>query len=178
MNQPHRLYNLLTVSFALGALTSPSVADEGGRPNRVVLGSHSLCGSYEFHADGVVEVDGAPTRGFWEAGRFDADCRGNLTNGVEYSSLLSSNAENVIDQNFTFSGTYVVRDDGTAKASVKVVIAPGVVIDKSLWFVLNGIGKDGIANGFAGGHAEADLGNGVHGNTRTHVGSRIVAAAR
>jgi hypothetical protein len=176
MKKPQHLCALIAASFAVGALTQPSLADEGGRANALALGSHSLCGTYEFHADGVVEVDGVPTRGFWEAGRFDSDCRGNLTNGVEYSSLLTSSAEKVIDQNFTFSGTYIVRDDGTAKASVKVVIAPGVVIEKSLWFILYGIGKDGIANGFAGGHADADLGNGVHGNTRTHVGSRIVAS--
>lgn len=140
-------------------------------PEARPFGNHSLDGVYEFHADGVVEVDGQPTRGFWEVGRFEADGRGNMLNGVEYSSMLGS-GEDVIDQNFTFAGTYEVRPDGTATADVTVQI-PGGSIQKKLWFVIHSVGRDGIANGFAGGHADADLGGGVHGNARVHEGNRI-----
>ena len=141
----------------------------------VGFGNHTLNGAYEFQADGVVEVNGVPTRGFWEVGRFNADGKGNITDGVEYSSMLSSD-EAVIDQNFTFSGTYTVNADGTATGEVTVVVAPGVEIEKKLWLIVHSVGRDGIANGFDGGHADADLGDGVHGNARSHVGHRIEIA--
>jgi hypothetical protein len=176
MNKLIALRFFVATSIVFLTLTQSVLSGERSDSHTITLGNHSLCGAYEFHADGVVEIDGVPSRGFWEAGRFDADCEGNITNGVEYSSLLDSNDESVIDQNFTFKGSYVVNNNGTAKASVKVTIAPGVVIEKFLWFVLNSVGKDGIANGFAGGHAEAEIGGGVHGNTRTHVGTRIITA--
>ena len=140
------------------------------------FGNHTLNGAYEFHADGVVEVNGVPTSGIWEVGRFNADGKGNITDGVEYSSLLSSSDEATIDQSFTFSGTYTVNPDGTATGEVTVVVAPGVEITKKLWLIIHSVGKNGIANGFDGGHAHADLGNGVHGNARSHVGHRIEIA--
>lgn len=172
-----KLYLLLLVCvaalimlFGFTPFTASSESLEGSmRP----LGNHSLQGSYEFHADGVIEIDGEPTRGIWEVGRFDADGKGNITNGVEYSSLLSSSDETIIDQNFTFEGTYTINADGIGKATVSVTLPNGFVIEKSLWLVLHSVGKNGIANGFAGGHADADLGEGVHGNSRTHVGWRI-----
>ena len=173
MNKISAVGILAAGSIALFAFASPDLTQAPALSNGTALGNRSLRGSYEFHADGVVEINGVPTRGFWESGRFDADGKGNITNGVEYSSLLSSSDESVIDQNFTFTGTYTVNPDGTAKATVDVVIAPGVVIHKTLWFVIHSVGKDGVANGFAGGHADADLGDGVHGNTRTHQGWRI-----
>jgi hypothetical protein len=165
----------LIVLVALGvAITAvfvvPGAADPDVRPRG--LGNHSLKGVYEFHADGVVEVNGEPKRGFWEVGRFKADGKGTMTNGVEYSSMLS-NDESVIDQNFTFSGTYSVKPDGTATANVTVQIPNGPTIQKKLWFVLHSVGKDGVADGFAGGHADADLGGGTHGNARVHEGNRI-----
>ena len=157
----------------IGVFVVPGAAKpDAQRP----LGNHTLNGVYEFHADGVVEVDGKPTRSFWEVGRFEADARGNMRNGVEYSSMLS-NEESQIDQNFTFSGTYSVRPDGTATADVTVVI-PGGTIQKKLWFVVHSVGRDGIARGFAGGHADADLGNDVHGNSLVHEGNRIAALPR
>jgi len=129
---------------------------------------------YEFHADGVLEVAGLPTRGTWEVGRFYADGQGNMTNGVEYSSLLTSADESIIDVPFTFSGTYHVFPDGTAKSHVSVYVpAAGITIEKSLWFVIYDLDERGIAHGFAGGHADADLGGGAHGNSRTHVGRRM-----
>jgi hypothetical protein len=42
---------------------------------------------------------------------------------------------------------------------------------------VHSVGKNGIANGFDGGHAMADLGNGVHGDARSHVGHRMVMAS-
>jgi hypothetical protein len=147
-----------------------------GTRQKAGYGNHTLHGLYEFHADGVVEVDGKPTRGFWEVGRFVADGQGNITNGKEYSSLLSSNDENVIDQAFTFEGTYTVNPDGIATGQVTVDVAPGVQIKKKLWLILHSVGKEGIANGFDGGHAHADLGDGVHGNARSHVGHRVEIA--
>lgn len=148
-------------------LAMPGSARTG--PQR--LGNHSLNGVYEFHADGVVEVNGEPTRGFWEAGRFEADGKGNMLGGVEYSSMLSSD-ESVIDTPFTFTGTYTIRPNGTATADVTVQI-PGGTIQKRLWFVIHSVGPDGVADGFAGGHSHADLGDGVHGNARVHEGNRI-----
>ena len=140
------------------------------------FGNHNLQGLYQFQADGVVEVNGVPTRGFWEVGKFEADGKGNISNGVEYSTLLSSSDEAVIDQNFTFSGTYTVNPDGTASGQVTVDGAPGVAITKKLWLIIHSVGKEGIANGFDGGHAAADLGGGVRGNARSHVGHRIEIA--
>lgn len=141
------------------------------------LGNHSLQGTYMFQADGVVENEsGGFIRGMWEVGRFEADGNGNMTNGVEYSTLLSSSDADVIDQSFTFSGTYQVNPDGTAKAHVTVIVNPELTIEKDLWFVIHSVGKDGIANGFGGGHADANLGGGVHGDSLTHVGWRIVSS--
>ncbi len=147
----------------------PGAANPASRPQ--VLGDHSLKGIYEFHADGVIEVNGEPTRGFWEVGRFEADGKGNMTNGVEYSNLLA-NDEQVVDQNFTFEGTYSIRPDGTGTADVTVQI-PGGEIQKKLWFVIHSVGGDRVAHGFAGGHTHADLGGGTHGNARIHEGNRI-----
>jgi hypothetical protein len=45
------------------------------------FGNHNLKGLYEFHADGVVEVNGVPTRGFWEVGKFEADGKGEHQQG-------------------------------------------------------------------------------------------------
>lgn len=140
------------------------------------LGNHSLSGLYEFRADGVVEVNGLPSRGFWEVGKFEADGKGNITNGIEYSTLLSSSDENVIDRPATFEGTYTVNPDGTATGQVTVVVAPGVEITKKLWLIIHSVGRDRIAMGFDGGHADADLGNGVRGNARSHEGHRIIIA--
>lgn len=162
----------LAVSLTLVGFAVAGASDKG----RAGFGNHTLQGLYEFHADGVVEVDGVPTRGFWEVGTFEADGKGNIINGKEYSTLLSSSDENVIDQFFTFEGTYTVNPDGTATGEVTVVVAPGVQIQKKLWLIIHSVGKDGIANGFDGGHAEADLGDGVHGNARSHVGHRMVMA--
>jgi hypothetical protein len=142
----------------------------------VTFGNHSLNGLYEFHADGVAEVNGSPTRGIWEVGRFRADGEGNITDGVEYSSMLGSGDEETIDRPFTFEGPYQVNPDGTAMGKVTVVVAPGVEIQKKLWLVIHSVGKDGIANGFDGGHADADLGDGAHGNALSHEGDRIVIA--
>ena len=155
------------VGFAIAGATEKGSA---------AFGNHTLQGMYEFHADGVVEVDGVPTRGFWEVGTFEADGNGNIINGKEYSSLLSSHDEEVIDSFFTFEGTYSVHPDGTATGEVTVLVAPGVEIQKKLWLILHSVGKEGIANGFDGGHADADLGDGVHGNARSHVGHRMVIA--
>jgi hypothetical protein len=153
-----------------GAFALPGSATSSNKPRS--LGNHSLKGVYEFHADGVVEVNGEPTRGFWEVGRFKADGKGNMTNGIEYSSMLSGD-ESVIDQPFTFSGTYTVAPTGVAKADVTVQIPNGPTIQKRLWFVIHSVGPNGIADGFAGGHSDADLGGGTHGNARVHEGNRI-----
>lgn len=165
------LIAVLVVSLALvgWAAAGQQTTATGG------FGNHTLNGAYEFQADGVVEVNGVPTRGFWEVGRFNADGNGNITDGVEYSSMLSGD-EAVIDQHFTFSGTYTVNPDGTATGEVTVVVAPGVEIKKKLWLIVHSVGKDGIATGFDGGHADADLGDGVHGNARSHVGHRMEIA--
>jgi hypothetical protein len=80
--------------------------------------------------------------------------------------MLSSSDENIIDRPFTF--------EGTATGQVTVVVAPGVEIEKKLWLIIHSVGKDQIAMGLDGGHADAHLGDGVHGNARTHVGHRIV----
>ena len=170
-------YVVLMVIAVAGAalITLPGTANPEPAPR--TIGNHSLSGVYEFHADGVVEVNDEPTRGFWEVGRFEADGRGNMLNGVEYSSLLSSSDESLIDQNFTFAGTYQIRPDGTGTADVTVQI-PGGSIQKRLWLVVHSIGPDGIARGFSGGHADADLGGGTHGNARVHEGSRIGPGVR
>ena len=166
--------HMMKVLVVIGVMAIAGAAAIPGsaKPKAPTLGDHSLNGVYEFHADGVVEVNGEPTRGFWEVGRFEADGNGNMTNGVEYSSMLSGD-EAVIDAPFTFSGTYSVAPNGVAKARVTVVIPGGPTINKTLWFVLHSVGRNGIADGFAGGHADADLGGGVHGNARVHEGNRI-----
>ena len=165
---------LAAAATAVGA-AALAAADESGSSKRTI-GNHTLQGTYEFRADGVVEINGEPKRGFWEVGRFHTDGRGKIAQGTEYSSLLSSHDEETIDKPFTFTGTYSVRPDGTATGQVAVTIAPGVVINKKLWLIVHSIGKDGIANGFDGGHAMADLGNGMHGNARSHAGHRIRTA--
>ena len=162
----------LAVVLALSGFAGADTQDKA----RAGFGNHNLKGLYEFHADGQMEVNDKPTRGLWEVGRFEADGKGKITNGKEYSSLLSSSDEQVIDQPFTFEGTYTVHPDGTATGEVTVVVAPGVEIKKKLWLIIHSVGKDGIANGFDGGHAHADLGDGVHGNALSHVGHRIVTA--
>jgi hypothetical protein len=139
------------------------------------FGNHNLNGLYEFQADGMVEVNGEPRRGFWEVGRFRADGAGRITGGIEHSSMLSEDEE-TIDRPFTFEGTYQVHPTGVATGNVTVVVAPGVEIRKKLWLILHSIGKRGIANGFDGGHAHADLGGGTHGNALTHVGHRVEIA--
>jgi hypothetical protein len=168
---------LVLVCCALILLALVGLAGAGAKKNNDTrFGNHSLKGLYEFHADGVVEVDGKPTRSFWEVGRFEADGRGRITNGKEYSSLLSGSDEKVIDRAFTFEGTYTVNSDGTSTGEVTVVIAPGVKIKKKLWLIIHSVGKEGIADGFDGGHADADLGGGAHGNSLSHVGHRIESA--
>jgi hypothetical protein len=167
------LAGALALAVGVTAATG-AIPDSGGVTTQ--FGNHNLNGLYEFQADGAIEADGKPARGVWEVGRFEADGRGNITNGKEYSSLLSSHNEEVIDRHFTFEGTYTVRPDGTAIGQVTVVVAPGVEIKKKLWLIIHSVGKDGIANGFDGGHAEADLGGGTHGNTLSHVGHRIETA--
>lgn len=163
---------LLSITLMVAVLAVFAVRAQADNPKG--YGNHSLNGTYMFHADGVVENEsGGYVRGTWEVGRFEADGQGNMTNGVEYSSLLSSSDAGVIDQNFTFSGTYQVYPDGTAKAHVTVVVNPQFSIEKDLWFVIHSVGKDGIADGFAGGHADADLGGGAHGNSLSPVGWRI-----
>lgn len=161
-----------TVLLALAAFAGAGTNDDAD-PR---FGNHTLKGLYEFHADGALEVDDKPTRGIWEVGRFKADGRGRITDGKEYSTLLSSGNEEVINRNFTFEGTYEVHPDGVTTGEVTVQVAPGVEIKKKLWLIIHSVGKDGIANGFDGGHAHADLGEGAHGNTLSHVGHRIVTA--
>lgn len=161
----------LVVAGLTGFAPNALAKDQG---KKVEIGNHSLMGMYEFHADGLLEIEGVPPRGMWETGRFEADGKGNITNGVEYSNMLSSSDERIIDQPFTFTGTYVVNPDATAKATVDVYVpASGITIKKTLWFVLHSVDKKGIAHGFSGGHADAILGEGVHGNASSHVGSKI-----
>jgi len=180
MNKKHLVYALTIfigiTAFAIGAARFAGVGVQAGEviPHAYEFGNHNLQGLYEFHADGVVEVNGVPTRGIWEVGKFYADGNGNLLSGVEYSNLLSSDNESVIDVPFTFEGTYQINPDGTGKTNVAVFIpAAGITIDKTLWFVIHKVDESGIAQGFAGGHADADLGAGAHGNSRTHIGTRI-----
>ncbi len=59
------------------------------------------------------------------------------------------------------------------KAHVTVDVAPGLRIEKTLWFIVHSVGKDGIADGLIAGHVDADIGGGEHGNTRSHVGWRM-----
>ena len=162
---------VLFIVLAVGIM-GPTIQAQADSNTKMQYGNHNLKGTYAFYADGVVEDEDGYVRAIWETGRFDADGKGNLTNGIEYSSLLSSSDPNVIDQPFTFTGTYEVYSDGTAKSHVTVVVNPQLTIEKDLWFVIHSIGKDGIANGFAGGHADADLGD-SHGNSQTHVGWRM-----
>ncbi|MDX1429384.1 MAG: hypothetical protein R3282_03805 [Rhodothermales bacterium] len=167
---PVRVCSILLVLAGLAGLAVAAKANDADNSG---FGNHNLRGAYEFHADGVIEDGNGYIRGTWEVGRFDSDGEGNWTNGVEYSSLLSSSDETVINQFFTFHGTYEINPDGTGTAHVTVVVNPDLTIEKDLWFVIHSVGMDGIANGFAGGHADADLGDGVHGNSRTHVGWRM-----
>lgn len=167
---------ILTLCLAAASLAVVALAGAGTRGKGTeTFGNHNLNGLYEFHADGAVEVNGTPTRGFWEVGRFRADGKGHITDGIEYSSMLSEDEEQ-IDRPFTFEGTYEVHPNGVATGEVTVVVAPGVEIEKKLWLIIHSVGKDGIANGFDGGHAEADLGGGAHGNALSHVGHRMVTA--
>ncbi len=169
--------NLLVVliSGVLLSLAFVGLAEAGSRDEpKAGFGNHNLKGLYEFRADGVVEINGNPSRGFWEVGRFEADGRGNITSGKELSTMLSSSDETVIDKPFSFRGTYTVHPDGTATGEVTVLVAPGFEIKKKLWLVIHSVGKEGIAMGFDGGHADADLGNGVRGNARSHAGHRMV----
>ena len=167
----------ITAMLCVGLAVVLALAEFAGADTEARgFGNHNLKGLYEFHADGALEVDDKPTRGIWEVGRFKADGRGRITDGKEYSTLLSSSNEEVIDRNFTFEGTYKVHPDGVTTGEVTVQVAPGVEIKKRLWLIIHSVGKDGIANGFDGGHAHADLGEGAHGNTLSHVGHRIVTA--
>ena len=167
------LLPVLLIALTVTLIMNSAMPAQADSRDKMQFGNHSLKGTYAFHADGVVEDEnGGYIRAIWEVGRFDADGKGNLINGVEYSSLLSSSDPNVIDQPFTFTGTYEVNPDGTAKAHVTVIVNPQLTIEKELWFIIHSIGKDGIANGFAGGHADADLG-GPHGNSQTHMGWRM-----
>ena len=138
-----------------------------------IFGNHNLKGAYVFYADGILEDEnGGYLRAIWESGKFVADGNGNFTEGVEYSSLLSSSDPAVIDQPFTFTGTYEINPDGTGKSHVVVVVNDQLTIEKDLWFIIHSVDKDGIAHGFVGGHADADLG-GQHGNAQTHIGYRM-----
>lgn len=167
---------LLALIAAAGVLVVVAVAGAGTHEDVPTFGNHNLNGLYEFRADGEVQEDDSQSRGFWEIGRFRADGAGRISDGVEYSSLLSSSDEEAIDRPFTFDGTYQVNPDGTATGEVTVVIAPGVQIEKKLWLIVHSVGKGGIANGFDGGHAHADLGGGAHGNARSHEGHRMETA--
>lgn len=163
--------SLLLLLFVVAGWVSQAKPHHG---NPQEFGNHSLQGAYAFYADGVVEDESSGyLRGIWEIGRFNADGQGNWTGGVEYSSLLSSSDPEVVDQNFTFEGTYEIFPDGSGKGHVTVFINPEFSIEKDLWFMIHSVAGDGIANGFFGGHVDADLGGGVHGNSRTHVGWRM-----
>ncbi len=145
-------------------------------PSRSTFGNHNLNGIYSFRADGAIEVDGIHARGMWEVGRFEADGHGNMTNGVEYSSMLSADDESIIDIPYTFSGTYEIDENGMGKGEVAVYVpAAGITILKKLWFVVFDLDSRNIAHGFAHGHADAELGPGIHGNARTHVGRRMAS---
>lgn len=135
------------------------------------IGNHTFVGTWSFAADGVIEQDGRPGRGVWEIARFTVDGKGNMTGGVEYSDLLGSD-EALVEQPFRFEGKYTVQPDGTGTAKVDVTLPNGVVLQKSVWFVLNDI-RDGEARGFYGGHLHAELGEGVHGHAGVHEGRRI-----
>jgi hypothetical protein len=161
------LVSITLVVAALAGFATRAQADSNKG-----FGNHNLQGTYMFHADGVVEHDGY-VRAMWEVGRFEADGKGNIINGVEHSSLLSSSDPDKINQPFTFTGTYQVNPDGTAKGHVTVIVGPQLTIEKDLWLVIHSVGKDGIANGFAGGHADAEIGGGEHGNSQSHVGWRV-----
>lgn len=167
------LRRILSIGLTTLALTmfQFSMADPPPRPT---FGNHNLDGIYAFRADGVIEADGLPTRGMWEIGRFVADGQGNMTQGVEYSSMLSAHDEDVIDIPYSFEGSYEIGPDGLGKGVVSVFIpAVGITIDKTIWFVVFDLDNRGIAHGFAHGHADAELGPEVHGNARTHVGRRM-----
>jgi len=154
------------VSVAWLLLLSPS--DSGARQG---IGDHSFTGTWSFGAEGALEQDGEPGRGFWEIGRFTVDGEGHMTGGVEYSDLLGTD-DSVVDQPFTFEGTYTVHPDATGKATVDVTLPNGVVIQKTVWFVLNDIRK-GEAHGMLGGHLHAELGEHLHGRAGLHEAQRI-----
>ena len=154
------------LSVVLLVLLSPS-----GSGAKQGIGNHSFTGTWSFGAEGVLEENGEPGRGFWEIGRFTVDGEGNMTGGVEYSDLLGSD-DAVVNQPFTFEGTYTVNPDGTGRATVDVTLPNGAVIQKSVWFVLNDI-RNGEAHGFQGGHLHAELGEHLDGRAGLHVGQRI-----
>jgi len=118
------------LSATLVATILTGFVARAGAHGKTRLGNHSLQGAYMFHADGVVENEtGGYIRGMWELGRFEADGNGNIVNGVEYSSLLTSSNPAVCDQAFSFAGTYEIQPDGTAKAHVKVIVNPQLSIE-------------------------------------------------
>ena len=164
-------------ALSLALLTGIGVAAVGlllaapGSGAKQGIGNHSLSGNWSFGADGTLEDDGKPGRGFWEVGRFTADGEGNMTGGVEYSNMLSDD-ESVVNQPFAFEGTYEVKPDGTGTAEVDVTLPNGAVITKTLWFVLNDV-RGGVAHGMYGGHLHADLGEHVDGRAGLHYGMRI-----
>jgi hypothetical protein len=149
----------------LGLLFTPGTGAKSSIDNS------SFVGRWSFGADGVIERDGTPGRGFFEVGVFHVDGKGKMTGGVEYSNLLTDD-DAVVDQPFTFEGTYDVRPNGTGRARVAVTLPNGAVINKTLWFVLNDF-KKGEAHGMYGGHLHAELGENVDGRAGLHHARRI-----
>ncbi|MFN2388619.1 MAG: hypothetical protein ABR575_03295 [Actinomycetota bacterium] len=145
----------------------PATGSQGRRP----IGNHTFQGRYTFAADGVLEQDGTPGRGFWELGSFKADGNGNMSGGVEYSNLLTDD-EAQVNVPFTFTGTYTVNPDATGSAQVEVVIPGGPTLNKTVWFVLHDI-EDGVAHGFWFAHGPAQLGNGLEGRAGVHHAARV-----
>ena len=159
---------LAVTAAVLGAFLALSPADSAAKRG---IGNHSFSGNWSFGADGVIEQDGEAIRGFWEFGRFTVDGKGKMTGGVEYSDLLGSD-ESVVNQPFTFEGTYTVRPDATGTAKVDVTLPNGAVIQKSVWFVLSDF-KGGEARGFKGGHLHAELSERLTGRAGLHVGHKV-----
>ena len=162
---------IVAVGVLAAATVLVLVLGASGTAAKQGLGNQSFVGRWAFGADGVIEHDGKPGRSFWEAATFTVDGNGHMTGGKEFSNLISDDPA-VIDQPFTFEGTYNVNPDGTGRADVDVTLPNGAVISKSVWFVLSDIRK-GEAYGFVGGHTHAELGEAVHGNAGLHFGRRI-----
>lgn len=164
------LLALAAAAATMGVLIALSLAAPDTDAKRGI-GNHTFVGRWAFGADGQIENEGQPGRAFWEAATFTVDGNGHMTGGKEYSNIISDDPS-VIDQAFTFEGTYHVNPDGTGRADVDVRLPNGAVISKAVWFVLSDI-EDGEAHGFVGGHTHAELGEQVDGNAGLHFGRRI-----